>query len=81
MVSSDRVRFVLYDIRRLIVVLFHFDQRRYGSANSGREGRIAGEQILKRRASTRACISGPRPPDYRLQGFEVVLQGLGTLFG
>ena len=37
--------------------------------------------MLKRRTITRACISGPRPPDYRLQGLEVVLQGLGTLFG
>ena len=62
-------------------MLFYFDQRRYGSANSGSEGRIAEEQMLKRRAITRACISEPRPPNHRLQGFEVVLQGLGTLFG
>ena len=38
MVSSDRVRFVPYHIRRSIAVLFYFDQRRHGSANSGREG-------------------------------------------
>ena len=67
---------MLYDIRRPIAVLCYFDQRRYGSTNSGREGRIAGKQMLKRRA-----ISGLRPSNHRLQGFEVVLQGLGTLFG